>query len=285
LGNNKPNDNKKNIPSMAEQADLHELYEKSVQSPEADIEFFTNTYKALRGREPLDMREDFCGTGFLSVEWCKTNPQRRAQGIDLDRPTLDWGIKHNVEPAGPAVASRVNLVEANVLDTTDFRADVTCACNFSYNIFKTRDALREYFEAVRKGLKDDGIFIMDVFGGTETMDVLEEERDVDDEDFTYIWDQDRFNPITNEILCYIHFNFPDGSEIREAFSYDWRLWQLPELSELLLEAGFSKVRVYWEEFVDDEDEDSDELEGTGEYFEATDVENQESWVNYIVAER
>ena len=273
-----------NKPTMADQADLHELYEKSVQSPEADIEFFINTYKALRGKEPMDMREDFCGTGFLSVEWCSSHPQRRAQGIDLDRPTLDWGLKHNVEPAGSDVASRVELVEANVLDTTDFRADITCACNFSYNIFKTREALREYFTAAHKGLKDDGIFIMDVFGGTETMDILEEERDVDDEDFTYVWDQDKFNPITNEILCYIHFNFPDGSGIQKAFTYDWRLWQLPELSELLQEAGFSKVRVYWEEFVDDED-DPDELEGTGEYFEATEVENQESWVNYIVAEK
>jgi len=277
-------DKKKKKPTMADTADLHELYEKSVQSPEADIEFFINTYKALRGREPLDMREDFCGTGYLSVEWCKSHPQRRAQGIDLDRPTLDWGLVHNVEPAGPDVASRVELVEKNVLDTTDFRADITCACNFSYNIFKTREALREYFEAAHKGLKEDGLFIMDVFGGTETMDILEEERDVDDEDFTYVWDQDKFNPITNEILCYIHFNFPDGSEIRKAFTYDWRLWQLPELSELLKEAGFNKVRVYWEEFVDDED-DPDELEGTGEYFEATEVENQESWVNYIVAEK
>jgi SAM-dependent methyltransferase len=284
LGKGKSKDKNKNKPTMADSADLHELYEKSVQSPEADIEFFIDTYKALRGKEPMDMREDFCGTGFLSVEWCKSHPQRRAQGIDLDRPTLEWGQEHNVEPAGDDVASRVDLVEGNVLDTTDFRADVTCACNFSYNIFKTRDALREYFEAVHKGLKDDGLFIMDVFGGTETMDVLEEERDVDDEDFTYVWDQDKFNPITNEILCYIHFNFPDGSTLRKAFTYDWRLWQLPELSELLQEAGFSKVRIYWEEFVD-EDDDSDELEGTGEYFEATEVENQESWVNYIVAEK
>jgi len=281
-GKNANNKNKK--PTMADSADLHELYEKSVQSPEADIEFFINTYKALRGKEPMDMREDFCGTGFLSVEWCKSHPQRRAQGIDLDRPTLEWGRERNVEPAGADIASRVDLVEGNVLDTTDFRADVTCACNFSYNIFKTRDALREYFKAAHEGLKDDGLFIMDVFGGTETMDILEEERDVDDEDFTYVWDQDKFNPITNEILCYIHFNFPDGSELRKAFTYDWRLWQLPELSELLQEAGFSKVRVYWEEFVD-EDDDSDELEGTGEYFETTEVENQESWVNYIVAEK
>ena len=96
-------------PTMADKADLHSLYEKSVQSPEADIEFFINTYKSLRGKEPMDMREDFCGTGYLSVEWCKSHPQRRAQGIDLDRPTLDWGLKHNVEPAGPDVGDGDNM--------------------------------------------------------------------------------------------------------------------------------------------------------------------------------
>jgi len=70
----------------------------------------------------------------------------------------------------------------------------------------------------------------------------------------------------------------------KAFTYDWRLWSLPEIKELLEEAGYSKVRIYWEEF--EEDEDDDELmEGTGEFFEAFDVENQESWQVYIVAEK
>lgn len=272
-------------PTQAEKANLHELYEKAVQSPEADLEFFIKTYKALRGKEPMDMREDFCGTALLSVEWCKTDPKRTAQGIDLDGPTLAWGHEHNIEAAGGDMAERVQLVEANVLDTTDYRADVTCACNFSYNCFKTREELLAYFKAAHKGLKDDGMFILDIFGGTEAMDELEEERDVDDEDFTFIWDQDSFNPINHHMTCYIHFLFPDGSRLDKAFSYDWRLWTLPEVSELLTEAGFSKVRVYWEEFVDDEDEDSDELEGTGEYYEETEVEQQESWVNYVVAEK
>jgi hypothetical protein len=62
------------------------------------------------------------------------------------------------------------------------------------------------------------------------------------------------------------------------------LWSLPELKELLEEAGFSKVRIYWEEFEEDED-DEDLMEGTGEFFEATEVENQESWQVYIVAEK
>ena len=48
------------------------------------------------------------------------------------------------------------------------------------------------------------------------------------------------------MLCHIHFSFPDGSKIKKAFTYDWRLWTLPEIRELLLEAGFQRATVYWE---------------------------------------
>ncbi len=275
--------NKNQTKTQAELADIHVLYQESVQAPEADVDFFIDTYKKLRNKKPLVMKEDFCGTALLSVKWCESDAERTAIGVDLDQPTLDWGRKHNIDSASGDMAQRIKLVHANVLDDIEDKADITCALNFSYNIFKTRDDLRAYFEAARRGLKEDGMLILDMFGGTETMDELEEERDVDDEDFTYVWDQDKFNPITHEILCYIHFNFPDGSEIRKAFTYDWRLWTIPEITELLKEAGFSKARVFWEEFVEDEDDD-DELEGTGNYFETKEEENQESWINYIVAD-
>ena len=32
--------------------------------------------------------------------------------------------------------------------------------------------------------------------------------------------------------------------MRRAFTYDWRLWSLPEVRELLSEAGFRESRVY-----------------------------------------
>ena len=269
-------------PTMAEQADRHVLYQESVQAPESDVEFFIDTYKALRGKEALSMREDFCGTALLSVDWCKTNPQRTAVGVDLDKPTLDWGMEHNIVPAN--MTDRIKLIEGNVLDEPDEKVDLTCALNFSYCCFKTRDELRAYFENARKGLKEDGILVLDLLGGTETMDELEEEREGDDdENYTYIWDQDKFNPIDHHMTCHIHFEFDDGSRMDKAFTYEWRLWMIPEVSELLKEAGYSKVRVYWEEFVDDEDDD-EEMEGTGIYHDVAEAEQQESWVNYIVAE-
>ena len=270
---------------MAELANKHVLYQKAVQAPEAEIEFFEDRFRSISGREPVLMREDFCGTALLSVEWCKSNASRRALGVDLCKDTLQWGRLHNIEPAGENIAQRLSILNANVLDVIEPKADITCATNFSYGVFKTRDALRGYFEQARKGLNEDGLFILDMFGGTETVDVLEEERDVDDEEFTFIWEQEKFNPINHDILCHINFLFPDGSRMDKAFTYDWRLWTIPELTELLLEAGFNNVRVFWDEFEeDDEDEDNEYLESTGKFIEVKEIDQQESWVSYIVAE-
>ena len=64
--------------------------------------------------------------------------------------------------------------------------------------------------------------------------------------FTYIWEQASYYPITGEMTCYIHFKFPDGSKMKRAFEYTWRLWTLPEIVEMLGETGFKNPTVYWE---------------------------------------
>jgi hypothetical protein len=66
--------------------------------------------------------------------------------------------------------------------------------------------------------------------------------------------------------------------MKKAFSYEWRLWTLPEIRELLLEAGFSKATVYWE----GEDEDG---EGNGEFTPEAEGEPDPAWIVYIVAEK
>lgn len=269
--------------TQAERADRHILYQLSVQAPDFEIELFEDRYKELRGKKPKSLREDFCGTALLSVEWCKSHPKRRALGVDLCSDTLAWGVRHNVKPAGKDVASRLSLVNANVLDVHEPKVDITCAMNFSYCVFKTRGALRHYFETVHQGLKKDGIFVLDLLGGTETMSVTEEEREVEGQTFTYIWDQAKFNPITHDFLCHIHFRFPDGSRLRRAYTYDWRLWTLPELREVLVEAGFSRVHVFWEQFEDDP-EGGEEQISTGEHVDTLQADNQEAWIAYIMAE-
>ena len=64
-----------------------------------------------------------------------------------------------------------------------------------------------------------------------------------------------------------------------AFSYEWRLWTLPEVQEILREAGFEDVVVYWE----GTDEENDE--GNGEWAIATVGEACPGWIAYIVAKK
>ncbi|MBV1860670.1 MAG: class I SAM-dependent methyltransferase [Nannocystaceae bacterium] len=259
--------------SIATRADKHKLYQAAVQSPEADVEFFSRVFKDLRGRAARSMREDFCGTGFLSCTWAASKKTRSAFGVDLDEPTLQWGREHNLAPLSEAAQARVQLANGNVLDGLGEPTDFTCALNFSYGVFKTREELRRYFEVARENLAPDGIFITELYGGFEAIVEVEEERDLDG--FTYIWEQASYNPIDHHTLCHIHFEFPDGSKIRKAFTYDWRLWTVPELRELLIEAGFSDTKVYWERT----DKDGD---GTGDYVITEEEENQDSWLVYIV---
>ncbi|MCK4952130.1 MAG: class I SAM-dependent methyltransferase, partial [Gammaproteobacteria bacterium] len=67
---------------MNNKIDRHELYQKSVQDPETEINLMVEKYQEIRGRVPVSFREDFCGTAFLSVEWCKRNPENTAIGVD-----------------------------------------------------------------------------------------------------------------------------------------------------------------------------------------------------------
>jgi hypothetical protein len=124
---------------------------------------------------------------------------------------------------------------------------------------------------------DDGIFICDAYGGSDSFIEMEEERHLDG--FTYVWDQNHYNPITGDVINHIHFRFPDGSALEEAFTYEWRLWTIPEIRELLMEAGFGKVTVWWEG--DDEDGEA----GDGEFEPSERGEACPGWIAYLTAEK
>ena len=164
--------------------------------------------------------------------------------------------------------------------------DAILAMNFSYFILQERDTLRSYFKRVRNCLKDDGILFLDCYGGYESFSECEDERTITPErdtgikPFTYVWDQARYNPISGEMDCKIHFKFNDGSVMQDAFLYTWRMWTMPEIREILLEAGFRSATVYWE----GADEDNPE-EGNGEYEPTEEGDADPAWVCYIVAEK
>jgi len=262
--------------SMAELADKHELYEASVQNVEEECRFVSETFHAIRGRHPTSFREDFCGTASACCEWVRASAAHRAIGVDIDQDVLDWGREHRLSRLDHSQRERVTLRNGNVLTVATDCVDAVGAFNFSYWVFKDRDTLREYFRATCRALKDDGILFLDAFGGYEAFEEMKEKTKYDG--FTYIWHQARYYPVTGEARCHIHFKFPDGSKLKKAFSYDWRLWTLPEIQEILKEAGFRNVTVYWE----GTDEDG---EGNGEFLPEVRGEADAGWIAYIVAEK
>lgn len=262
---------------QADQADRHILYERAVQCVESEIDMVDETFLKLRGRQARTLREDFCGTANTSCEWVRRRTDNLAWGVDLDDEVLGWGKQHNLGSLTEEAMERVQLLHADVLNVDTPAMDVVLAMNFSYWIFGTRETLKAYFSRIRECLVDDGVLFLDFYGGYETMREMEEETDHDD--FIYVWDQNRYNPITGEMNCQIHFKFPDGSQMKQAFSYDWRLWTLPEVRELLEEAGFSRVLVHWE----GTDEKTQEGDGV---FTATEMgEADAAFICYLSAEK
>jgi hypothetical protein len=275
---NKSRKKKKPKLSLADAADRHRLYELSVQYAASEIEFVDATYKALRGRRARVLREDFCGTANVCCEWVRQRKSNRAIGIDIDGEVLAWGVENNLARLSKGERRRITLLQGDVLKCGTEPPDIISAMNFSYWLFKERKQLKRYFRRVRQALADDGVLFLDAYGGYDAYREIIEERKIEGEPFTYIWEQEKYDPISGGLICHIHFAFDDGSRMERAFSYDWRLWSLPEIRELLEEVGFSRVTVYWQGW--DEDGEPD-----GIFEPVEEGEPDAGWICYISAEK
>jgi hypothetical protein len=230
--------------TLAQQADKYDCYQRSVQETEPEIRVIQRVFKRHRGRAPRSLREDFCGTGVMACDWVGQHRDNTAFAIDLDPECLDWGRRHNVGALSPEQQARVKLVEGNVLEVGHEPVDVTVAFNFSYALFRERREILHYFRQARATLAHDGMLFLDVYGGIDAQDPRTVRRKCDG--FTYVWEQRSFDAISHWGENFIHFEFPDGSQIRNAFRYGWRIRSLPELREILQDAGFSRTEVYME---------------------------------------
>ena len=260
--------------TAASRADKYDLYLQSVQAPDVEVKFFDRAYRSRHGRGPVTLREDFCGTAAVCFEWVKAGRDRRAVGVDLDSEPLSWGANRFGPTLSDEQSSRLELVHGDV-NHVGAKADVIAAQNFSYYCFQTRDLLRAYLRQAYRCLNKGGMIVMDVLGGSELHD-SDCQEETSHGAFTYVWDHVDFDPISHHCLFAIHFRFRDGSEMRNAFQYDWRLWTLPELRELLAEAGFSSSDVYWE------GTDRKTGDGNGVYRVRQRGDADPAWVVYLV---
>lgn len=258
-------------------ADRHELYEAAVQAPEHEAAFLDRLFHRLTGRKAVLLREDFCGTAALAAAWVARGAPRHAIAIDLDRPTLDWAEANTLTPLAPAQRRRIALKQADVLQVRRPQADLQVALNFSYSVFQTRALLLRYARVARASLRPGGLFVMDAWGGSLTQKQHTDRKRIGD-GWTYLWEQASFDPISHHTVCHIHFEHRDGRRLAKAFTYDWRLWTLPELREVLAEAGFGPVQVLWETT------DRKTNRGSGVFRRVETAPPDPSWVCYLAAQ-
>ena len=232
-----------NRPPTARTADKFDLYEKSVQTAESDARFLSRRFRAMTGRPLRNLREDFCGTANILCEFVKLHRLNKGIGIDLDLEPLTWRSARLTQLLEQQ-RNRILLLNKDVREVRSPKVDLITALNFSYFVFKTRAEMLQYLKNARRSLVHDGVMMLDVHGG---IDIPIEDRETwRVGNFKYAWEVKKFDPVTHNIVCKIHFLFRDGSRIQDAFVYDWRLWTLPELQELFDEAGFRNIHVLWE---------------------------------------
>lgn len=263
----------------AQSADKYQLYQWSVQSPEHDLDLLVGIYKRRWRRPPLHFREDFSGTALMTACWLKRAPHATAEAFDLDSEPLDWGKRHNFAALqAPGAAQRAILHRADVRAPSKQPPDLRCAQNFSWFVFKKRRDLLEYFASAHEDLAPGGLFVLDIYGGPESMEEGTEETEIE-QGFTYMWQQAKYWPTTGDYGAHIHFRFADGTTLKRAFSYEWRLWTLPETMDVLREAGFERIDTYWESV------GADGVHGNGVYRRHIRGKNWASWIAYVICQK
>lgn len=278
----RPNARKVPIP------DRHALYEVAVQGVDWDLDFLERVWRYRHpGRAPRLFREDFCSTAALATAWVLRGRDRQAWAVDLDPEPLAWARQHRLKYVR-AAASRVHLVRGDVRRSRRPLVDVTCALNFSWWVFHERTDLVRYLRAARQGLKPGGVLVLNLFGGSTAERALVErtrkraENGPDGEmlpGFTYVWEHASYNALDRRLLAYIHFELRDGRRLKRAFTYDWRMYTIPELRDAMLEAGFSQFEVWSEGW------DVKSKRGNGTLYKRTTLDNEDTWIAYAVASR
>lgn len=253
------------------------LYEHAVQGPRRHAEMLVAIYRELRGKYARHLREDFCGTFALACEWVWRNKRNTATGVDIDPEPLRYGKRVHRTKLSAEQKKRLKIRRRSVLTEPAEKSDLVVVGNFSFFLFKKRTVLVDYLRLCLKSLRGDGIVVLEMAGGPGMIQKMKERKSVRfhrGRRYTYVWDQKSFDPITHSARYAIHFGFPDGAVMENAFTYDWRVWTIPEVRDAMADAGFRKTCVYWET--------THRGEGTGEYTRSETGDNAYSWIAHVV---
>jgi hypothetical protein len=234
--------------------DRHDCYELCVQSPRHVVSML----RAIHANEPLILREDFCGSAAVARRWCEEGSSggARAIGIDLDQESLNRAARL---AAQGGCAPRLSLIHVDAIHTPakDDAADVVFVGNFSIGYIHHRTDLLTYLHHSRQRLLrghagfGGGVFICDLYGGSRQFQLGSLDRthmSRGPEVIKYHWEHEQADPLTGMVTNSISFKVILDGELQQdlprAFVYRWRLWSIPELTDALLEAGFTSTAVY-----------------------------------------
>lgn len=217
----------------------HDLYERCVQRPGELVPFL----RALHGRFPLALAEDFCGSAALSREWLRIDSRARAHACDIDAEMIAAARERCPSPA-------LSLAHADALDAPMSCSDVIFVGNFSIGFLHQRALLLRYLAHARARLAKGGIFVCDTYGGESAFRVGAIQRLIQldaQSRVRYTWEHREANALTSMVTNAIHFRIErDGEvveELTDAFVYRWRLWSVRELIDALHESGFAGMEI------------------------------------------
>ncbi|KAK5668528.1 hypothetical protein QVD99_005543 [Batrachochytrium dendrobatidis] len=208
----------------------------------------TKTYTRSDPAPPIPriLLEDFCGTCVLADAWCKQHVTNTAIGIDNDPAVTAYARSQTLIHSH---SSRVSVWTGDVLDPTLFmeknkQVDMIAALNYGVFYFHKRHDLIKYLKRCLVGLKPGGVLIADCFGGARVFSSQGRLFKRRIADFTYFFEQTPINPLTNKLGVRLHFRFDDGSWLKNAYTYVFRVYSITEIQEAMEEAGFSSSFIW-----------------------------------------
>lgn len=251
--------------------DRFALYTLCVQNPPMLARFL----RAVHGGDPRLLREDFSGAAGICGAWIELSSVNTAIAVDQDPGALRHAPRDR----------RLKRVASDVVKATQ-KADIIAAINFPIGYWHTRAELIRYLRMSRRRLARGGVFVCDMYGGATaftTGTTLKRLRGSRGERITYQWEQRDADAVSGMVHNAIHFEVHGNGarkarRIRDAFTYHWRLWAIPEMIDAMHEAGFGSVDVY--------DRLGDAMDSDGNLYVrpvSGDDRLDENWVVYLAA--
>jgi SAM-dependent methyltransferase len=226
--------------------DKYEHQAATRRSPEDVARILDDLYRESHGEgaRATTLREDYCGTLANCCAWVGLDSERRAVGVDQDVEALEYGRARHLARLEPAERERVEVLEQDPA-RTDAPADVIATLNYSLFGLKTRPELLTYLQNCRRTLAPEGALVLEWFGGLAVRKANVERTKFPG--FTYVVEQEGFDPVTHEAAFRVDVNRRGEKKQVDLFTYDWRIWSVPELIDALTDAGFADVRTYSEQ--------------------------------------